>query len=504
MRTLLRASAVRDADRTLGDWILLDGERIAAIGSGDPPPADGTIGLPGAVIRPGFIDAHVHLDAIAVDAGMPDVRAARSASDLLRAIGSAATAGRGPLLVYGFDETTWGDPTLPSPGDIGAVAAGRPAVVVRVDGHVAMADDATLAMAGVDASRPEVLRRPDGQRDGRVVGGAARDLQRWAHAGLSGDDVADLQRRGAAIAAQHGVTTVHEMTMIAERGRLDLDVLLHHRDELPITVHPYVATTDVALATQLGLPAIGGDLPFDGSIGARTACLHHPYADGTGSGATSVAEDDLRAFFDAGDRAGLQVGVHAIGDAAIDAVVDAWRWVAARRDAEGVRRLAARRHRIEHFEMPSPSAIRGAAELGLVASVQSTFDATWGGPGGLYERALGIDRAGQMNPFRTLRSSGVRVAAGTDAPITSIDPLASLVAFGRHHRSDERLTRTEALEAMTRGAAGAAHEEHLAGSLAVGARADLVAYDRDPVLEDDPRGMLPVLVLSRGRVVHRG
>lgn len=476
---------------------------IAAVGSGDAPTTDDAVDLAGAVVRPGFMDAHVHLDGIAVDAGMPAIRSARSASDLLTAVRAAAEDDRGPLLLYGFDETSWSDRSLPAPADIEEAARGRPVVVVRVDGHVALTGERTLAAAGIDARGPEVLRGPTGDVDGRLVGSAARELQRWFHAGLSEAEVASLQRRGAQIAAELGVTTVHEMTMVGERGITDLDVLLAHRDDLPITVHPFVATTDLDLVRSRGLAAIGGDLPFDGSIGARTAHLHDDYADGSGRGSTSLDAESLRGFFDEADRAGLQVGIHAIGDAAIDSVLDAWRWVAARRDAEGVRRLISRRHRVEHVEMPSDAAIRTLVELGMVASVQSTFDATWGGRGGLYETAVGPERAGSMNPFRTLRDRGVLVAAGTDAPITSIDPLESLAAFERHHRAGQRLGRTQALELMTRGVAAAAHEEHLAGAIIPGHRADLVAYDADPMLAEDPVGLRPIWVMSRGRVVHR-
>ena len=140
----------------------------------------------------------------------------------------------------------------------------------------------------------------------------------------------DLQLQAASLAASRGITSVHEMSMPHWNGDADLQVLLDHRARLPVDALPVVASTDLAVAIVRGLRAIGGDLPVDGSIGARTAWLEEPYVDGEGTGASYLADDELAEFFHGGHIAGLQVGVHAIGDRAIEQVLSVWERVYSR------------------------------------------------------------------------------------------------------------------------------------------------------------------------------
>jgi hypothetical protein len=291
------------------------------------------------------------------------------------------------------------------------------------------------------------------------------------------------------------------MSMPHERGIRDLEILLGHRDRLPVDVVTYVATTDVAQVMDLGLPRIGGDLPVDGSIGARTAYLSEPYEDTGGMGERYFEDDALAAFFREGHLAGLQVGVHAIGDGAIHQVVSTWERVYQGLDSRGRRHFRARRHRIEHFEMADGAMVERAAVLGLAIGVQPSFDAVWGFPGGLYEQGLGWDRAAEMNPVRDLLERGLEVGVGSDTPITTVDPMAAIAALERHHDEHQRLSREEALSAATLGSARLAHLEDKKGSLEPGKHADFVAYDQDPLQAPDVVGLRPILTVSLGRDV---
>ena len=266
-------------------------------------------------------------------------------------------------------------------------------------------------------------------------------------------------------------------------------------------VIPVVATMDIPQIMDLGLPSIGGDLPMDGSIGARTAALMAPYADSDGSGTSYHADDELETFFHAGHMAGLQVGVHAIGDRAIEQVLAVWERVYVALDSRERRHFRARRHRIEHFEMASTSQIERAAMLGLAVSVQPTFDRHWGQPGGMYETGLGWDRAQPMNPFRTMIDRGIEVGAGSDTPITPFDPLLSIAACETHHDVAQRLSRAEAIRLHTVGGARVGHQEDKKGVLSPGMHADMAAYDVDPTTAESLEGLRPILTISLGREV---
>jgi predicted amidohydrolase YtcJ len=258
---------------------------------------------------------------------------------------------------------------------------------------------------------------------------------------------------------------------------------------------------DVPKAVELGLGAIGGDLAVDGSIGARTAALSTPYADREEAGDLSYDDEVLEGFFRDGHDAGLQVGMHAIGDRAIEQVLRAWERVAQRLDSRERRHFRARRHRIEHFEMPSDAQIERAAMLGVAVSVQPTFDLTWGHPGDLYERSVGSARAAAMNPLRRMLDRGVVVGVGSDSPVVPMDPWLTVYAMERHHDPAQRLDRAAAIRVHTAGSARLAHQEEKKGALEPGMHADVCVYDADPLTVEDVRGLRPILTVSLGREV---
>jgi predicted amidohydrolase YtcJ len=503
VKTLYRASRVRtQAFPGTGEWVLVDGRHVQRIGSGDPPDADRVVDLPGTTIIPGFIDTHVHLTPTGVALANADVELARSASELLtlaRDRARSAVDGDGPIYLQGYDETRWDDPRPPSPADLDAVTQ-RPLVIRRADGHVCLAN--SPAVRHLEAAEQVGIERDRaGNPTGRLTREANDAMGRWAMRSLSDHELQGLQLKAAGVAASRGITSVHEMAMPHWHGEADLRVALAHRGRLPVDMIPIIATMELPVAIERGLGAIGGDLPADGSIGARTAAVGTPYLDDGGVGATYHSDDDLAEFFHGGHAAGLQVGVHAIGDRAVEQVISVWERVYHALDSRERRHFRARRHRIEHLEIISTSQIERAARLGLAASVQPAFDMVWGQPGGLYERALGPEVADAMNPFRTMLERGVEVGVGSDSPITPLDPMLALHAMETHHHPAQRLDRAEAVRLHTIGSARLGHQEEKKGSLAPGMHADFAAYDDDPFTAVTLEGLRPMLTVSLGREV---
>jgi predicted amidohydrolase YtcJ len=500
VRTLYRASLVRTlAYPQTAEWVLIDGRHVQRAGSGDPPQADRVVDLPGDTIVPGMIDTHVHLTGTGLALDNDDVQRARSAADLLTIARERAAQGAGVVLLQGFDETTWDDPRLPTPDELDA-AVDRPLVIRRADGHVALANEAALTQAGI-VDAPGLDRSPGQAFAGLVTQEANNLLSRWVMQSLSEHQVQDYQLRAAGLAASRGITTVHEMSMPHDTGERDLAVFLEHRESLPVDSVVIVATMDVGRTIELGLGSMGGDLPLDGSIGARTAAVVAPYADGDGSGITYHDDDQLAEFFHGGHAAGLQVGVHAVGDRAIEQVLTVWERVYQALDSRERRHFRARRHRVEHFSMATGRQIERAAMLGLAVSVQPTFDLTWGVPGGLYEARLGHVRAQEMHAIRTMLDRGIEVGAGSDSPVVPLDPWTTVHALQTLHDPAQRLSRFEAIRLHTLGSARLAYQDEKKGALAPGFHADLVAYETDPFEVDDVLGLSPTLTVSMGREV---
>jgi predicted amidohydrolase YtcJ len=500
VKTLYRATRVHTMGHPeMGEWVLVDGRHVQRVGSGEPPRADRVVELPGATLVPGFVDAHVHLTSTGVALQNADVERVASKEELLALASVRSRESAGPVvLLQGFDETRWPSPELPRIEELDAVAD-RPLVLTRVDGHVALANAAAVAWAGLGGI--EGCERDEDGPTGRVVGEANGRLARAIAEVRPDHRIEELQLAAAAVAAAQGVTSVHEMALPHANGERDLEVLLRHRARLPVDAFPVLGSMDVPRAVELGLTAIGGDLAADGSIGARTAALGAPYEDAEGAGTTFFSEDELTGFFRDAHDAGLQVGMHAIGDRGIELVLASWERVDAALDSRQRRHFRARRHRIEHLEMPSEAQIERAAMLGLAASVQPAFDARWGDEGGLYAAALGAARAASMNPFRSLRDRGVTIGVGSDAPITPIAPWRAVEAMERHHDPAQRLDRRTAFRAHTAGSARLAHQEEKKGTLEPGFHADLVAYDEDPFDAGDLGGLRPILTVSLGREV---
>jgi predicted amidohydrolase YtcJ len=501
VRSLYRARRVHTFGHPpTGEWVLVDGRHVERVGAGDPPSADRIVDLPGSTIVPGLIDAHIHLTSLGLSAQNEDVEATGSAAELLSIARDRAHGVSDELVaLQGYDETRWADPTLPSLDDLDA-ASPAPLIIRRTDGHVALLNGAALSLADA-LDTPGVERDGDGRPTGVVTGTANRAVGHWAATARSAHQIEALQLAGAARAASQGVTTVHEMSLPLEFGALDLETLLAHRRDLPVSVEIVLGMMDVPKAVELGLGAVGGDLAADGSLGARTAAIGDPYSDAPGRGALAFDDEILEGFFRDGYDAGLQVGMHAIGDRAIEQVLGAWERIYRRLDSRERRHFRARRHRIEHFEMPTLAQIERAAMLGLAISMQPAFDAAWGYPGSLYERRVGPDRAWAMNPLRTILDRGSELGVGSDAPVVPVDPWATVRAMETHHDPTQRVDRVDAIRIHTTGSARLAHQEAKKGVLEPGMHADLAAYERDPLAVEDVEGLRPTLTVSRGREV---
>jgi predicted amidohydrolase YtcJ len=364
---------------------------------------------------------------------------------------------------------------------------------MRLDGHSAVASSAQLAAA------PEARAEPGFLPDGLVRQSAHHAVRRVAYQAITPGQRRAAQQGTLDHAAELGVASLHECggPDIAGEDDFRQRLALEH----PVEVVGYWGELGgVERARDLGARGAAGDLFVDGSIGSHTACLFDPYADETGTGAFYADPDGLRSHITACTEAGLQAGFHAIGDAALGHVLEAFATAA---DAVGVERLRAARHRIEHAEMLRADHIATRAELGIVASVQPAFDAFWGGENGMYVERLGRERALAMNPFAAMVDAGVTLALGADSPVTPIDPWGGVRAAVQHRTPASALTPRQAFDAHTAGGRYAAGDDDT-GDLAAGAPATFAVWDVGSGLADgglpDLAGADPVCV----RTVIRG
>ncbi|MFF4967706.1 amidohydrolase [Streptomyces sp. NPDC001037] len=495
---LLRRGEVHSPADPFATAMVVERGQVAWVGSEGAADAfadgvDEVVDLDGALVTPAFTDAHVHTTATGLAltgldlSGAPSLEAALA---LVRDFAAARPADR-VLLGHGWDAARWPGGRPPTRAELDAATGGRPLYLSRIDVHSAVVTTALLDLVPGDVTR----------EDAPLTAGAHHAVREAALAAVTPAQRAEAQRTALAHAASLGIGSVHECGGPQISSEDDFTALLRLAAEVPgPRVIGYWAEQNVDKARELGALGAAGDLFVDGALGSHTACLHQPYADAGHTGTAYLDADAVAAHVVACTEAGLQAGFHAIGDAAVTAVVDGVRAAA---EKTGLARVRAARHRVEHAEMLTPEAVAAFAELGLIASVQPAFDALWGGEDGMYARRLGAERARTLNPFAALLRAGVPLAFGSDSPVTPLDPWGTVRAAAFHRTPEHRVSVRAAFTAHTRGGWRAIGRDD-AGVLVPGAPADYAVWrtgelvvqapdDRVARWSTDPRSGTPGL-----------
>lgn len=466
--------------------MLVEGDAIGWLGddaTAATMTADRTVDLAGALVVPAFVDAHFHTTATGLALGGLDLAGSPTLADALHQVErhSRSNGGR-PLLGSGWDETTWPERRVPTVTELDRASYGGVVYLARTDAHSAVVSSALLA------SVPRIAAMDGYAATGHLTKAAHHAAREVAMSAITPDRRAELQRSALRHAAGLGVGAVHEMAgpEISSAEDLAALVALAADDEPLPEVYAYWGELHgIDAARELGAIGAGGDLFCDGSIGSHTAGMHQPYADSDTSGYLRYDTAELAEHVIACTESGLQAGFHAIGDAATDQVVAAMRLAQARLGA----RVRAAGHRIEHAELITD--VTALAAVGLLASVQPAFDATWGGEHGMYAQRLGTERASRLNPLATLAAAGAPLALGSDSPVTPVGPWAALRAAAYPHFGEHAISPRAALTAHTRGGWRAARaDSDGSGALAPGCPASYAVFAAGPLGVDAPDGRL--------------
>ncbi|MGW2240631.1 amidohydrolase [Streptomyces sp. NPDC001759] len=475
---LLRRGEVHSPADPFATAMVVEAGQVAWVGSEGAADAfadgvDEVVDLDGALVTPAFTDAHVHTTSTGLSLTGLDLADAPSLDAALALVRDFAAARPGDrvLLGHGWDAARWPGGRPPTRAELDAATGGRPLYLSRIDVHSAVVTSALLDMAGLGAV------------DGPLTADAHHAVRAAAFAAVTPAQRTEAQRAALAQAASLGIGSVHECAGPEISSEDDFTGLLRlAAEETGPRVIGYWAEQDVEKARELGAVGAAGDLFVDGALGSHTACLHLPYTDADHTGSAYLDADAVAAHVVACTEAGLQAGFHAIGDAAVTAVVEGVRAAA---EKVGLPRVRAARHRVEHAEMLTPQTVAAFAELGLTASVQPAFDALWGGEEGMYAQRLGVERARTLNPFAALLRAGVPLAFGSDSPVTPLDPWGTVRAAAFHRTPEHRVSVRAAFTAHTRGGWRAIGRDD-AGVLVPGAPADYAVWRTDELVVQAP------------------
>lgn len=490
--------------------VAVDGDTITAVGrSADALAAAGAgaevVDLAGRLVVPGFVDAHTHLVMMGEALGRVGLTDARSLDEIRARLRTARAADPDAPRVLGrgwlFDSVPDGAPTAAM---LDAAIPDVPVYLDANDYHSCWVNSAALAELGITRDTPDPIggrigRDASGEPNGMLYETAAQQHV-WEHLASQATDAdrdAAVERTIAAYLAT-GVTGVVDMAF-DELGLAAFRRAAERRGgHLPIRVvgHWFVANTgdqaaNLAQVSRAVDLARGGDSPWlrvagvklvlDGVIDACTAAMRHPYADGSNADPIWPL-DALKPVVAAADAAGLQVAMHAIGDAASGIALDALE------HAIAVNGERDRRHRIEHLEYVDRADVARLARLGVVASMQPVHadPAIWAN----WAAMLGDERADRGFPWTEITDAGGVLAFSTDAPTAPHESLPNLyIAATRRSALDGSfppnhpefaVPLADAVRHATRDAAYSCREEHVRGRIAPGLAADFAVIDRDP------------------------
>lgn len=495
------------------DAVAVKDGRIVFAGAADAFEGEAarTVDLGGAFLMPGFIDNHVHFLTGGFGLASVELRDAATPEEFSKRIADyAAELPEGRWVLNGnWDHELWGG-ELPKKEWIDDATGETPVFVNRLDGHMALANSAAMELAGVTAETQapdggEIIRDANGEPTG-VFKDNAMALIAKAIPAPSDDELLEAFELAQTHALSLGVTQVHDVGETGDRNpNLRIFRLAQEKDRLKMRIYSFGPLAYWQDARDFVAAEGKGDAMLrwgsvkgfvDGSLGSTTAWFYEPFTDAPQTSGFPVNDPDaLKELIAGADEAGLHVTVHAIGDKAIDSLLDSFEDVAG---AE----INGRRYRIEHFQHPSMAAIERAAKDGVIASMQpyhAIDDGRWA------EKRIGSERIKTTYAFRSILDADGLLTFGSDWPVAPLSPLEGVYAAVTRRTIDganpdgwqpqEKITVEEALTAYTATNAYAGLQEDELGKIEPGMAADLVVLAEDPRVVD-PASLKDIKVLK--------
>ncbi|WP_283407741.1 amidohydrolase [Anoxynatronum buryatiense] len=486
--------------------MLVQGGRIVALGSRDQletlTPIHRKVSLRNHYVMPGFVDSHIHLMAYGFSLESIDLSGADSVEEIQNRCARYLEEKQPPpgkwIIGRGWDQNLFQKSVFPECQDLDAITVQNPLLLLRVCGHIAVANTPGLQVVYPEPERMNPAMKPWLER-----GIVLEDELEWFKTRMEPkpdrEELKQAVRRAAGELARFGVTAVHSEDSYDLGYSGDFSDIRHTYQELEseekLTVRVY---QKISMPTMKHLDqwlsegqrtGWGDDfyrigpmkLWLDGTLGGRTAALRLPYTDDPQNhGMLLYADDELERMVFKAHEGDMQICLHAIGDAALHQALCVFEKVA---DVYGI----PLRHRIIHCQIGDAKLYERMAALGVSADLQFAFTASdWT----IVEPRLGRERAATAYAWKTLLKAGIPLAAGSDCPVEIPNPFQAIQAAVT--RKDmkgqpengfnllEALTLKEALAVHTMGSATAAGLQRDQGSLEPGKLADFIAVSHNP------------------------
>ncbi|MDR2088250.1 MAG: amidohydrolase [Clostridiales Family XIII bacterium] len=487
-------------------WAAVNGGRIAALGdnSADAPEGKQTLDLKGLTVLPGLMDCHVHVLLAGLNLGAIELQNAKDISEVLALMEAGCKASKEDW-VFGVNYVTQNvrEQRYPTRFELDGISSGgKKLMILAATLHGCAVNTAAMRVCAVPEDMPGVEKE-----NGVAAGVYTSDESSFlANANALGDlpdeRLWQYIEDCAANAASKGVTTMHGLFGMLVRDDRDMDLILRRGSELPIDMEVFYQTWDVDKARAMGLPRVGGCLTLDGASFEYTMANFTPYKSAPAlRGVLYHNDDEVYQVVKKAHAYDMQCTLHALGERAIDQLIYTYHRVFAE---QGFKDL---RHRIEHFSYPTEEQIRMAADLKLILSMQPGFTYFWDrAEGGEFEYMFGRAGADRWDPFNRILAAGNIVCAGSDCPVTPVEPLVDIASVVNGRNPVRNASLDDAIRMVTINGAYAVKAEADKGSIEVGKSADFTVTDRDPYAcadSEDIYGMKALCTIRRGEIVYR-
>ena len=486
-------------------WIAVRDGKIAALGERDDfaGTADRVVDLRGYTVLPGLADVHCHGLCTGRNLSAVDLRGLSSLEEVLHLLAQRAKSTPDGQLVYGYGlkYEALKEKRMPNRSELDAACPRSPCAVVHTSCHGVAVNTMALKQSGI-LDMPEIMNDcADQVQSGILLQDRANFVAQTALLGNESDETRELHlRQFAEYAASRGCTTVHSLDGGVIDGVVSPHVLRDVYPSLPIHALPMWQNWNVQEAKAAGLPRVGGCLCLDGARALFTAAYSKPFVNRPETrGLLYYSDIDVYNFVYEAHKNNMQIGMHAMGDRAIDQLIYIIDSVTKQLGDKGLR------HRIEHFSYPTERHIELAAELQLALPMQPAFCEMWDNPkGSVLSKMLGEEITAENEPFAKLVKAGCMVGSSSDSPVTPIDPIRAMHILVNNSRECRRVSVTDALKITSCNAAWIGHEENVRGTLAEGKFADMTVVDRDPYDCPEKIGDTKVLMtISEGRTAYQ-
>lgn len=511
-----------DAERPVAGAVGVEGDRITWVGTAEDARAHlggvkRELDLGGATVIPGFNDAHNHLILLGywltrLDCSFPAVK---SIDDIVAAVARrAAVTPPGEWIEgRGYDDNKLAERRHISRRDLDAVTPHHPVMIRNASGHMCVVNSRALDMTGItrDTEAPfggTIHRDPETGEPSGLLQEQAQELLGRPFMPADKETLHRCLRTAGNAYLAAGVTSCQEAGIFAT-PQFTVFQEAWQSGELPLRVYLMLRRPFLEAMETMGLFTGYGDerlrigsfkLLADGSLIGRTAAVSEPFLDDPDPrnyGLAMMPQDELDDLIWRGHSNGWQVAIHAIGDRGIEMCIDGYE--------RALRRMprADHRHRLEHCGILRWDLIERIKKLGIVPVGQPPFINEFGDG---FLRHLGRERCRLTYALKSVLDAGIPLAASSDAPVSSFQPLLGIKACvtertsgGADFAPGERISVEQAIALYTRSGAYASFEEHLKGTITPGKLADFAVLGADPrTVEPEMLDRIPVLTTMRG------